>query len=649
MLSTGSLSHNTIEHEQVLTNTERDNILRSLFLDEGEVDSSFLYKWKWAELYAEISRDKSYPFIDIEVSCLRDLKYNQSFKKILEKTDFITDVWSWDWQKAVALLKWTSWKWTYIPEDYSREMLDIAEKKIREELPQVKLWSSQKLNNGEHLPQQCQNNMYLFLWWTICNMSDEKIINELKNMDNNWIISWNKILLSYFTAPKDQEEIDNLIKIYNSENNKAFHENGLDMLWLSRNDFEYDTVYEKDNPEQKEWPSPWRIKWIIRAKNTTTVTLSNWNKILIKKWEEFTIHYSRRFSKEWIEKLFKESGCNVEFTVDNAGDSITLLQKKPRKMWGIKKMASKAVIWAFIMGSLAGYGIKAKQVEKVKEKEKVYTERKTKAKAKINSEKTYYIQECNELISALQLDELDNEDDKQAVIDLFNKYVWDNKADWVTNMELIQWFWKEYGWILIEHFWVSHSPYDFMTPELINSTSNIEREMSEKNLDSEKIIESYDYDDVFEYNDSWNEYFILKVCIWTNKTPIYLAAKKWEKGKQRPIPMSTNNVKNIKNKTGLDQDVLLNNDNLEWNLITYNIDGFWHKRNTGPITLWEDCVDYTWKTYWIFLEWNRYYVKIGKAHSWVEIWLASDSPDWPFTTTMFNKIAKDFKSARLLY
>lgn len=639
-----SLNHN----EQILKDKERDTILCDLFLwKEWDLDSSFLYKWKWAELYENISKDKSYPFIDIEVSCLRNLKYNQSFKKTLEKTDFITDVWAWDWQKAVALLGRTSWEGTYIPEDYSRQMLDIAERKIREELPHVKLWSSQKLNNGKHLTQQCQNNMYLFLWWTICNMSDEEIIKVLNDMDNNWIINWNKILLSYFTAPNTQEEVDNLIKIYNSEANRAFHENGLYMLWLSKDDFEYDTIYEKENPKQKEWPFPWRIKWIIRAKKDTTVRLSNWREIQVMKWKEFTIHYSRRFSKEWIEKLFKKSGCNVVLTVDSTWDTIALLQRKPKKMWTIKKIANKAVIWALILGSITGYTAKSKQIEKANEKDKTYTE--WQAKTNTNNEWIYYYQETNELISALQLDDINNEEYKKAIIDLFNKYVWNHKVDWITNAELIQWFRKEYGWILVKDFWILHSPYDFMTSNLINQTYNIEREMSSKNLDSKKIAESYDYDNVFEYNDSWVKYFILKVYIWTNKTPIYLATKKWENNKQHPIPMSTNNVKNIKNKTGLDQNVLLNNDKLEWNLITYNIDGFWHKWNSGPITLWEDWIDYTWKTYCIFLEWSKYFVKIGKTHSWVEIWLASESPDWPFTTTMFNKIAKEFKSAWILY
>jgi hypothetical protein len=36
--------------------------------------------------------------------------------------------------------------------------------------------------------------------------------------------------LSYFTAPKTPEEIDDLIKIYGSKEDRAFHENGMDML-----------------------------------------------------------------------------------------------------------------------------------------------------------------------------------------------------------------------------------------------------------------------------------------------------------------------------------------------------------------------------------------------------------------------------------
>lgn len=671
MLSTGRLLYDTTEQEpeQVLTNSERDNILNSLFLNKGEVDSSFLYKWKWAELYEKISKDKSYPFIDIEVSCLKNLKYDQSFKKILEKTKVITDVWSWDWQKAVALLKWTSWEWTYIPEDYSHEMLKIAEGKIKKELPDVKLWSSQKLNNGKHLSQQYQNNMYLFLGWTICNMSDEDIITELKDMDNNWIINWNKILLSYFTAPNTQEEIDDLIKIYNSENNKAFHENGMDMLWLSKDDFEYDTVYEKDNPDQNKWPFPWRIKWVIRAKRDTTVKLSDWYEIEVQKWKEFTIHYSRRFSKEWIEKLFKKSGCNVVFTVDNTGDAITLLQRKPRKMWAIKKMVNKTLIWALIMGSLVGYGIKSKQVEKANEKNKAYTEWESKTKAKTTSEWMYYYQETYELISALQLDKLENEENKQATIDLFNKYIWDHKADWVTNIELIQWFWKEYGWILVKDFWVFHSPYDFMTSELINLTSNINEELtytpnvtlknevlSQRHYTDYGMFESIDRYRPFEYNDWWKKYLISKVKIqnWNTIEWVYFVQKEleWWHLKTYSEP-STSMINEINNKSWLDNEIVSNTINLKENYIAkgdvFNIHPL-HIRNVNKdqIVKMSQLSDVRIPVNTVYLNWKFYYVITVQTESWKNIWLASNTISWEYTTTTFSELAKDFKYARTL-
>ena len=168
---------------------ERDKILHDLFLwKEGELNSSFLYKWKWAELYEEISKDKGYPFIDIENEALENFRYNNKFLKILNNTKYITDVWSGDGQKIVSLL-WrggpykdrspVAWKGTYIPEDYSRQMLNIAEMNIKAKAPHINLWSSQKLNGQCNLSKQCRNNMYLFLWGTICNMTDEEIITEL--------------------------------------------------------------------------------------------------------------------------------------------------------------------------------------------------------------------------------------------------------------------------------------------------------------------------------------------------------------------------------------------------------------------------------------------------------------------------------------
>ena len=190
--------------DDTLSPNERDQILKDLFeWREWAVDSSFLYKWKWAELYERISKDESYPFIEIENESLEELRYNDDFRKILEKTDYITDVGCGDWQKIIAML-WSGgpykdrpfipWEGTYVPEDYSWQMIDIAVKNIKEWLSHVKIWDTVRLNTGKHLSQNFSKNMYLFLWGTVCNMSDEEIIHELKNM----ISKHNSIVIHIF-------------------------------------------------------------------------------------------------------------------------------------------------------------------------------------------------------------------------------------------------------------------------------------------------------------------------------------------------------------------------------------------------------------------------------------------------------------------
>ena len=641
-----NLNSNT---EQILTDAEREKILLDLFKwQDWDLDaSSFLYKWKWAELYEKASTSENYPFIEMEIKALDKLRDDPKFKEILKKTDYITDVWSWDGQKAITLLKWGWRRGTYIAEDPSPDMLNIVRRNMIENARWIKLWNFQVLNDLQwHLSSNLAHNMYLFLWGTIWNMSDKNIISELKNMDNNWIISGNKILLSYFTAPKTQEEIDNLIKIYGSKEDRAFHENGIDMLWLSKDDFEYDVIYEKDNPEQKEWPFPWRIKWIIRAKRDNVVELDQWRKIYIKKWEEFTLHYSRRFTKEWIEYLFKKSGCKVIFTEDLDNSSIVLLTRKPWKMKDTKSIIKKALAWTLIVWSLAGLGARHKQQERVKEQEEAYTEWETNNITNIDW--TFYTQETDELISALSLDELDNEEYKQAIISLFNIYIRDHKTDWVSNEHLIQWFWDKYWWMLIKDFNLIHSPYDFITPEIIKNTSNLEWEIWYKQPDN--IITTYHYDQVFEYNDWWERYFILRVNI-SPYTQIYMAAPVPKKQTGRVIPMSTGNVNNIKNKEWLDKATLSNNDKLWSNLITFWVSDLWRVRATDwHLYLCEDWVDHTWKTlHLVFINWDVYYIKIATTHSGKTIWLASKSTDWPFTISTFNEMADLFGNIRSNY
>lgn len=684
-----------------LTDKKKQKILYDLFYwREWEVDSSFLYYWEWAKLYEKISNDENYPFIEIEKQCLEKLWNSRDFqKKVLEKLDYITDVWSWDGQKAIAFLwptkanwyKWVKRNGTYILEDYSKRMIWIAEAAIEEKASNIKLWNSQILRNWKHLTTNYQNNMFLFLGGTICNMTDEQIINELKNMDNNWILSWNKILLSYFTAPEASEEISKLIEIYNSDNNKAFHENWMKMLWLSKDDFEFDTIYQLDNwiklkledwklipygwafDDSLKWPFPWRIKWIIRAKRNCTVNI--WNRTKeINKGQEFTLHYSRRFTKEWIEKLFKKSWCKEIFSIQENGDSIVLLKKKPKKLWEIasdlwetvSKYRDKVFLTLVLWWLLTWWVIKENNdniLQRENQRKTAYTEWEATQQSS-NTDSTYYMQETNELISALQLDDLENEEYKKIIIDIFNIYVWNHIGEWVTTMDLIQWFWTEYGGMLIQRFWLNHYPYDFLTKDLVENTEtfwwDVSCEITKKKIGTTFNINdwrniSYETDkfNLFEYKDkdTWEIYAIFELYIhnWDDDIPIYLATQKYCVA---PV-YSTEIVDEIKDTSWLDEKILENTKKL-WKDFVVNI--LWRKKaSTQSITISSESKDgidlQSFKTTLntVFLKnWKVYYVMTLKTMSWKTIWLASDSPNWPFTTTMFLEMHKIFSNERNL-
>ena len=661
------------EHtNNVLTDRERDEVLYKLF-NRYTLDSSFLYKWKWAELYEKISTDKSYPFIEIEKKILSKLRWNPKFWAILKKTECITDVWAWDWWKAVALLWDTWWWWTYVPEDYSFDMLKIAAENVKKWAPWIDLWSLNVLTNGKHLPGKIGNNMYLFLWGTICNMLDHDILSELRNMDNNSLVSWNYILLSFFTAPNTQEEIDDLIKIYNSEANKRFHENWMEMLWLSKDLFEFDTVYEKDDPNQTVWPFPWKIKWVIRAKkDNIVIRSSSWREIAkVNKWDEFTLHFSRRFTQEWIEKLLKESWCKEIFTESENWDSIMLLKKKPWRLQTLKNACKKVLIWALITWWLWWIIHNEAQNQKKEDIWKARTEWKSRQDTETNwdSEKILYYYETNELVNALQLDNIKNKD---VIIKIFNKYVSKNKTDWVTTFQLIQWFWKEYWDLLIDNFGVRHYPYDYISQGVIENTKNLWEELSyiANSAGKNQIRSTRHYLDYwkseafhrgrpFEYFD-WSQKYILvkvKIDVWWCESRVYFASKEineWHGSYYKDF--TTQMVNNITDKSWLDSEIVSNTEKLQDsyeitipNLVFTGNSLCIQNQDKNKIVRMSALNEVYIKPHAVCIwNWKIYYIINVETESWGKIWLASETLAWEYTTTTFNTISGEFSTARSL-
>lgn len=388
-----TLEHNNhTDKEQILLPFERrERILSNLFSQKGsqeekikaeeEFDSSFLYEKKWSDLWPKLAESDNYPYTKTEVELLDKLVNNSEFVEAFTNSEQMIDSGSWNGKKGARILQLMNEKLgkkypgLYLGEDKSLEMRDQIRKTFRDLNLEDNLWGFLVTNDTNSMANQFKKNLYLFLWCTIWNMSDENIIKKLKSMNSNTILSWNKILLSYYKAPENEEEINKLIEIYKSKEDIAFHENGMKMLWLSENDFEYDVIYEKNDKEKKSWPFPWKIKWVIRAKrDMDKLELTDWKIIntKIKAWQEFTIHYSRRFSNKEIKKLFKDSGCSIKSRVDGDGVSLVLLHKKPTKISKFiaknNKLLSLLLIWAlsFWSGVFVNQRYQKSEIEKTR-------------------------------------------------------------------------------------------------------------------------------------------------------------------------------------------------------------------------------------------------------------------------------------------
>lgn len=655
--------HNKPISDEEYTDEQKLEFVRNLFLYNKDFDSSLLYRWKkWADLYNEICSDESYPYFRIEIDCLKDLRSNPKFKKTLKAVKNITDHRVWNGKKAIELLKETERNWTYHATDCSYGMLDCAEKTIRSAIndtpgmDSVNLWEFIKVNWKKLLTRDLDNHMYLFLWGSICNMSDGEIIEELKKMDNNSLINGNKILLSYYTAPNSDEEIKKLEYIYNSQSNKLFHENGMEnLLWSElMSNFEYYAKYVKDDIGRKDGPFPWRIEWRIRALKDTTIKRL-W--IEVRKWEEITIHYSRRFTKEGIEDLFKKSGCSITRfpTIDRDGVSIVLLDKEPTKKKPLIKTIRNATIAAIF--PLLLYGA-YKFYERHQEKKEIKKELTTgKYETTDYSSDT---QISKEFFTACWLDKLDGKDRKQVNSD-FNSYADNHKEDSISHEELISRYWRKY-WLRLMEKYGAKRPYSFIMKQLINNTYYAGQwwyNIHEREQDS-KTFKINRYDDPFEYKDSWKKYDILKVYIWNNNTPLYLATNK--DTISAVYAFSTDCIKDIKDKSRLDKKVLQTNNNIKKNLVVHSKWGWIFNRDyyivfsdwewyvhDDSICVFEDFVysdKYNiFEAHKIYLKWKEYYIKHGRTFSWKDILLASKSPDWPFTIATFNNISEDFLNA----
>ena len=262
-------------------------------------------------------------------------------------TNYLTDVWCGNGQKAIKLLEGSRAAYTvsYLASDYSASMIDLAEKNILEKLPGIKLGNHQIMRPGnELLTNSLEENTYFWVGWTIGNFqNNQDISNQIKNMSNSWTLKGNRIILSYFDIPKTSEELEKTKALYSSKEAEAWIFNGLQNIGVDTTKFDYNVEYN---------PSDTCIYVWIKANEDAEIT-SAWKTIHIKKWEIYNVIKSKRFSLEEIKSILKQSWAKLEHHISDGDISLIVAKKDPKYFHKTMKIA--ALTSLLLAGTLAGW------------------------------------------------------------------------------------------------------------------------------------------------------------------------------------------------------------------------------------------------------------------------------------------------------
>lgn len=348
-----------IQHE-IISQDEKEKILRDIFYHTSKTgyDSFFLYKGRGGELYEKILQSRNYPAYQDEKDIL--VKHREELMKYIKH--HVSDIWAWTWEKFILLMEWDSSNnhdIVYHPADMSKQMLDIAANNVKEKFHNnIKIESVVMETGTANVLNSLSDNTHLWLGCTIGNFDSYTIEKMITNMDNNWIIKGNNIILTYFDVPQDEAEIKKTIAMYDNKESQDFVFNGLEVLWLDPSKFLYKVAYDKgDNSVLVE----------VEAKEDLVIQTEHYPKeIEVKKWQMYVIHRSKRFTEEEIKQIIKNSWGKIKEHISENGISLLVVAKKARLWQENKKYIIPPLIAVLTtVGGVKGYDVyQNKQIEK---------------------------------------------------------------------------------------------------------------------------------------------------------------------------------------------------------------------------------------------------------------------------------------------
>ncbi|MDR2540265.1 MAG: L-histidine N(alpha)-methyltransferase [Candidatus Peribacteria bacterium] len=234
-----------INTSEVLSREEKDRILKSIFSAGRTPEAYFLYQGKGAELYEAVVNDPNYVYYQRGKNLITDNR--EALQKFIGKN--VVDHGSGTGEKADLLLRNLHKPLHYIAQDYSYEMTELARDTVAEHNSFVNTGEGVIIKgkgSANNLTQGLEDATFLWLGGTIGNFSPEEDVKTLREMGNTSYLKGNYVIFDAFTAPSAEELEQELLPAYNSASQRAWLENGLEILGLQKEDFEVQIDYIKD-------------------------------------------------------------------------------------------------------------------------------------------------------------------------------------------------------------------------------------------------------------------------------------------------------------------------------------------------------------------------------------------------------------------
>ena len=277
-----------------------------------KVSQKFLYRWKWAKLYYDVTHNSEiYTKSDNKKNLILELSDFNNFinKNITKKNKKIAFISLWCWNSETETYIYENSDFDdidYFWVDASKEMLEMSInylKKIKSTKTFICSDFSTRVFRVElhDLTKKYDEKIFVFFSNTFWNIQHTNIIDILYNLLNKWDKIWLDVRLRKWTNVKDDFDAINIIA-KNIEKSEMinWHTREFKNLWMNINNWEL-----KMSSNKEIFINALKCQFSYNFNKKATFSIK-WETITILPWESIDLLMIYIYDQDWLINFFDE-------------------------------------------------------------------------------------------------------------------------------------------------------------------------------------------------------------------------------------------------------------------------------------------------------------------------------------------------------